>query len=93
MCKSTYCIFERVFGGDIVQFFNSEGGEIQTTAMTLLNIPLVIILLIGCKKKKIFDINITGPTNSIPVTGEMYNSKQNSKNSDYFQMLQSTNGS
>lgn len=49
VCKSTYCIFERVFRGNIVQFINSEGGEVETTAMTLLNIPLVIILLVGCK--------------------------------------------
>lgn len=51
--ESTYCIFECVFTSDIVQFFNSEGGEIETTAMTLLNIPLVIILLIGCKIQSI----------------------------------------
>lgn len=52
MCKSTYCIFEREFRGNIVQFINSEGGEVETTAMTLLDIPLVIILLVGCKIKK-----------------------------------------
>lgn len=79
VCKSTYCIFECVFTSDIVQFFNSEGGEIETTAMTLLNVPLVIILLIGCKiqsikRKACISTFITGSTKSITIKGEVCNS-------------------
>lgn len=45
----TYSVFEGVLRGDVVELLNGEGRQIQAAALAVLHIPLMVILLVGCK--------------------------------------------
>lgn len=45
----TYSVFEGVLRGDVVELLNGECRQVQAAALAVLHIPLMVILLVGCK--------------------------------------------